>query len=367
MIGRALRVLHLPVNIASIPSHTVRCLRQIGVEAKGLVYENSVVQSAEGLKAVCLGRKHYSPGWLLKRIYLSALLIRWLEWADVLHWYFGAAVLPWGLDLALIKRMRKPGIVEWMGSDIRIPEQEKAENPYYAAALENGYEYLGIESATHSWHVQRKFAQAGFACGAAVGMIQYVQKELFNSIYVIPQRLFLSDYSPVYPSVETRKPLLVHSPTAPVAKGTAAVLSAIEQLRSRYEFEFCLLQGLERSRALAILQRADIFLDQFVLGDRGMASLEAMALGKPVVCYIKPSLLALYPPDLPIVNATQHDLSLVLESLLQDPQRRQELGKRGRAYVEKYHDGMKIADQLKRIYTEIIEKGKRVGSHVQFG
>lgn len=356
MRRHTLRVLHLPVNIASIPSHTVRCLRQIGVEARGLVYENTAIQSVDGLSVIRTGKKRYSWGWLFEKLYLIGQFIRWLLWADILHWYFGAPILPWGLDLALVKRLRKPGIVEWMGSDIRIPEQEKAENPYYATAWENGYEYLNVESLANSYRLQSRFAQAGFACGASIGMIQYVKKELFSSFYVLPQRLLLSDYRPVYPSEEPHRFLLVHSPTAPVAKGTHAVLSAVEQLGSRYDLEFRLIQGMERSRSLAVLQQADIFLDQFVLGDRGMASLEAMALGKPVVCYIKPSLLVLYPPELPIVNANQQNLSLVLESLLQSPSRCRELGQKGRAFVEKYHDGIQAAHQLKDIYMAILKK-----------
>ncbi len=35
---------------------------------------------------------------------------------------------------------------------------------------------------------------------------------------------------------------------------------------------------------------------------------------------------------------------------------RHELGRRGRVYVEKYHDAMKLAHQLKAIYEELLAK-----------
>jgi glycosyltransferase involved in cell wall biosynthesis len=100
----------------------------------------------------------------------------------------------------------------------------------------------------------------------------------------------------------------------------------------------------------------EVFLDQFVLGDFGSASLEAMALGKPAVCYIKPTLAAQYPPDLPIVKATQETLTDVLEQLIANGKWRSELGRRGRAYVEKYHDAFQVTCKLKDIYQELLQK-----------
>ncbi len=79
-----------------------------------------------------------------------------------------------------------------------------------------------------------------------------------------------------------------------------------------------------------------------------------MAFGKPVVCYIKPSLVKQYPVDMPIVNATQDTLTEVLESLIQDSSRRHELGKKGRTYVEVHHDALSVTPQIMDIYTDLI-------------
>jgi hypothetical protein len=105
---------------------------------------------------------------------------------------------------------------------------------------------------------------------------------------------------------------------------------------------------------------ADIFLDQFIIGYYGMAALEAMAYGKPVLCYVKPSVLKEEPPNLPIVNANPDNLVEMLEPLLQDGRLRLVLGKQGRAHVEKYHDAVKLAYQLVEIYQEVIQEGNHV-------
>jgi glycosyltransferase involved in cell wall biosynthesis len=108
------------------------------------------------------------------------------------------------------------------------------------------------------------------------------------------------------------------------------------------------------------VQKADIFLDQFVLGDHGMAALEAMAFGKPVVCYIKPTIAEKYPNDCPIVNANQDNLSEVLESLLNSGKLRYDIGRKSRSYVEKYHDTTVLANKLLDIYKEIMVKKDRL-------
>ena len=103
-----------------------------------------------------------------------------------------------------------------------------------------------------------------------------------------------------------------------------------------------------------MMRDCDIFVDQVTGGDHGLAAIEAMAFGKPVICYIKPSVRDSLPHDLPIVSATPDDLPVVLSRLLSDGPWRAELGRRGRAYVEKHHDARTIAKQLLEIYRELL-------------
>lgn len=352
-MNRYIRVLHLPVNNGSRTSHTVRALRQIGVDAFGLVRTRALVQSPAGLRIINLGSRRPSGQLLRSILPWVHNFLKYVRWADVIHWYSGAMALPFGLDLALVRRLHKPGIVEWQGSEIRIPEVEFAENPYYRQAYPNGYEYRKTESLDQSRCLQKRFHDAGFATVSPLGMLQYVQRDLFPDVYVVPVRLIMSDYEPAFPSPFRQRAVVIHSPTAPITKGTAAVLSAVQQLENRLDFEFRLVQGLSRDEAIRLTREADVFLDQFVLGDFGSAALEAMAFGKPVICYIKPSLATLYSPELPILSATQEELASVLERVLTDPGLRHDLGRRSRAYVEKHHNALNVAHRLKEIYEEV--------------
>lgn len=352
-----MRVLHLPYNVGSIPSHTVRGLLKNGVEARGIMIGNSIIQSAEELKVINISGRRWSFRWLWTKLIAYYYVLNWIIWADVIHWYFDTKVLPFWLDLKLIEFLNKPGVVEWLGSDIRIPEVEFADNPYYRKIFNEGYEYQS-ESCYKSRQTQKRFDNAGFIPILSAGMIQYLQKDVFPDFYSVRVRLMLSDFTPFYPDSNELKPLVVHAPSAPIAKGSSFVLNAINRLNMKYDFDFILLQEMPRKKALKIIQKADIFLDQFIIGHYGMATLEAMAYGKPVLCYIKPSLINEFPPDNPIVNANPSNLVEILEPLLRDGKLRHDIGKRSRMYVEKYHDATEISHQLVDIYHEVIKKRK---------
>ncbi len=350
-----MRVLHLPTNTASRASITVRAERMLGIDSYGIVFNTAAIQSTEGLDVVLVRnrRNPFAVAWGV--LHIAYKLARYLMHGrpDIIHWYFNLPAFNSHLDWLIIRLINRPGLIEWTGVDIRIPEVEFAENPYYTAVFNNGYEYRDEESKEMSRRRQERYARLGIATSVMKGMEQYVMRDIVPHFYSVQQRLILSEFEPVYPNPENRKPLIVHGSTAPFAKGTAAVLRAIEQLKPRYDFEFKLIKGMTRAQALQLVQQADIVLDQFTWGDRGLAAVEAMAFGKPVVCYLKPSLVAAYPPENPIVNATQETLPDVLAALIEDGPRRRELGQRGRAYVEKHHDARKVAAQLLEIYEEL--------------
>lgn len=349
-------MLHLPLNVASQISASVRGLRSIGIDAHGLIERgvSDTFQSSAGIEilppAPSLPR---SLRWAAAHTVRYRHLLSAIASADVLHWHFGELVLHKGLDLRWARLLRKPGVTEFWGSDIRIAEIEASDNPYFSRCVPEDYQRQ--QTREHSLCTQMPFANAGFECAVADdAMKSYVQPDLFSKVHIVRQRVVTADYSAAPPGQRSRRPLIVHSPSNPKLKGTEFVLAAVEHLRSRMEFDFRLIQNMPREEALAVLERADIFVDQVILGSYGLAAVEAMALGKPVICYIKPTLVGTYPEGMPIVSANPDNLTEVLGELISDRDRCHELGVRGRSYVEMYHDAAKIAEQLKTIYQSLM-------------
>jgi hypothetical protein len=351
-----MRVLHLPVNVASHLGITVRGLREIGVDARGLVvYGASAVRDDAGIDLLSTASSRRSWRWAREIAPHLLRLREEIREADVLHWYMTPG-LPGGLDLSYASRLRKPMIVEFAGGDIRSPTFEAAENPYYAAARPT-YEYRKWETDRNSQRTQRIFTAAGAeALVSCWSLYDYLDLDRWTNVHVVRQRVMTSDFTPAYPDPAQQRPRVVHASTGPVAKGTAAVHAALEQLRGRVEFEFVVLDGVPREETLATIGRADVYLDQFMLGVHGGAAVEAMAMGKPVVGWLKPSMVARYPKDLPIVNASQEELADVLEQLLRDGGRRHDLGQRSRAYAERHHDAVRLAHELRDVYEGAIER-----------
>jgi len=356
----SMRVLHLPMNIASQISTTVRALRDIGVDAQGMVIDNSIIQGNEGIRnfeTISL-RRHPLRG-AIRRLLIIYEFQTAIRWADVIHWHFNASVLPKDLDLKYINFLNKPRIVEFWGSDVRIPEIASADNPYIAK-LYREYPELTSGARDRSIQTQMRFSRYGFECllpGAEI--YPYINESIFPTPYKIKARLIISDFIPKYPDPAKKRPVIAHAPSHKGKKGTNAVLWAIDHLKKRYDFEFRVIHGVNHAEAINIISNCDVMVDQFVAGAHGLASLEAMALGKPTLCYIKPSLVETFPPDFPIVNANQDNLSEVLGKLLENGALRHQIGRQSRAYVEKYHDAHKMAHDLVKIYEELIKKNNK--------
>ncbi|MFH1005812.1 MAG: glycosyltransferase [Bacteroidota bacterium] len=351
-----MKVLHLPYNIASKISITVDALQKIGIEARGISINNYPSQEANGV--LTINPKEYGyhhPKKYFKIIESYFQLFRLIYWADIVHWYYDYRVLKTDLVLKWIRFLKKPAVIEWAGSDIRIPDILASHNPFYKKHFTQDYSYK-FESLKHSRLVQQKFKDAGFIALVRPELEEFVQQDIYPDYYRINNRINVRQYIPVFPSVEKKRPLIINPVVARGAKGTAFILDAVNKLKQKYEFDFLLLENISHQEIIEHLAKSDIVIDQLILGAFGTTSLEGMALGKPVICFISDKLKEKLPPENPFVNATPDTIFLALELLITNSQMRHETGMHSRKYVEEYHDAEKIAQQLKKIYQKIISR-----------
>lgn len=357
-----MKVLILPFDVASKGPLTLDALNKIeGVEARGLFVNGNDDRTARSSYAKHIPwvsfRKH-PMRWLSIYLRKSYEVQRLIRWADVLHWIWDSGFEgEW--DLRLAKLLNKPGVIEWSGSDIRYPERNFEINEVAHLLYTPAYEFNDIETREKSFKRQEKFKNAGFVPLVTPEMSLYVRNDLFAKKYLTLHRLNIKAFKAIYP--ENERPLIVHSPTRRNAKGSQYVIDILDSLKGEYDFDFKLIERMPRAEALKIVQHCDIFIDQLLLGSNGMASCEAMSMGKPVLCHIMPAVYdSGLPRECPIIPTTPNNLKENLVRLLSSKELRIEKGKQGRAYAERFLDVDNKALELVEFYKEVIARKKQL-------
>lgn len=342
-----MRVLLLPHNIASQISETIIGLRYIKIDARGMVVQNKI-QSHANVEAIPPVYSAQSRLRYLKATPSAIRIFRAILWADVIHWHFEWA-MPAALDVLWAKLLKKKIVVEFHGSDIRIPSIEAIDNSYYAEVIRLHPELSDPDK--NSIKRQNIFGQAGaIAIVPYPAMLAHVRPNLFRGVYCVLHRIDLDKYVPQFPQVNQNCPNIAHMPSRPLLKGTRYVEKSLFELKNNFTFNYQINSDVTHETATTLIRNCDLYLDQFILGSYGVASVEAMAMGKPVVCYIKPAFKRLYPTDLPIVSTSAEELQKNLRLLIANPQLRYDIGQASRKYAEEHHDTRKVALELQQIY-----------------
>jgi hypothetical protein len=148
-------------------------------------------------------------------------------------------------------------------------------------------------------------------------------------------------------------------------KSTHIYVPLVERLkREGHAVEMMFFSKVPNKELRYYQAQADIFLDMLTYGFFGATAREAMMLGKPVICFLRPEWLESmrreipeYVDELPIVSATPHTVYDVLLELIRHPERRREIGERSRAFAVKGHSAAAGARRFDRIYSELLGIG----------
>jgi glycosyltransferase involved in cell wall biosynthesis len=158
-------------------------------------------------------------------------------------------------------------------------------------------------------------------------------------------------------------------------KSSHIYLPLIEKLRRQgLRLELLEPTGIPNRHVRFLQAQADIFLDMLTYGWFGATAREAMMLGKPVICYIRPEWLASvreeipeYADELPIVNATPGTIEDVVCDLIANPEKRRLIGQRSRAFAVKWHSREAAGRRFDEIYGGLLRGDPllRVASRAQ--
>jgi glycosyltransferase involved in cell wall biosynthesis len=289
-----------------------------------------------------------------------------LKTYDVFHFNFGASLLstfyiPFALDIPLIASRGKKIFATFMGCDARMREYTRTQYPYSACSPEhckNGWcNPVTDRLRKRRIEVFSKWGKALFCLNP--DLCRFVP----NAVFLPYAHVDLQKWTPIEKRKENRAKAItvLHAPSDRNIKGTRYVLDAVGRLQAKgFPVKLDIIENAGHQEVKERILHADIVIDQMLVGWYGGFAVEAMALAKPVISYIRKEDLKFIPnemsEEIPIVSATVGSLEEDLANLIVDSRQMRILGEKGRAYVEKWHDPLKVAQITLRYY-----EGKSAG------
>lgn len=373
----SLRVLHVPMNTGGMATTLAAAQRRLGIDSNSVVLRPNKFGFQTDIAL-------WSPGdsLLRREVKRLALIRRAIGEFDVIHYNAGTTIsapplppdgvivsqhndaLRWvnwlyltilqRIELALLKRAGKGIVVTYQGSEAR--QGDYCRQNYL---IHNNLPNNSFYSRRSDGHKRRR-----------INLIDRYADQIYSLnpdlLHVLPNRARFLPYCNVdleqwqpKPSTPNKALRILHAPTNRDFKGSKYIIAAIDRLQEEgHIFEFDLVEGIAHKEARYRYSKADILIDQLLIGWYGGLSVEFMALGKPVICYIREEDLGYVSPQmreqLPIIQATPDSIYDVLKNCLElTTEELSDLGQRSRTFVENWHTPEIVAESLIETYMAI--------------
>jgi len=338
-----------------------RAERLLGVDARSLALTTYYITDAfdYNLKRYCalpvLGR--VIP-WF---VFLWACLA-----ADRLHFYCDRGILPSRRRLTFdfrelhVYKLLGIDVFLWAyGADVRSQQLARAMGePNACTDCDAPGRYCICDPQTTAANM-RRLAGLSRAMFAGVGdMFGYIPGSI-DDLYYWPLDLDADGgekYRPVYPDGAADRPLrIVHASNHQMFKGTRFLVEAVKQLQAEGErVELVLVERVSNVEALRTYRSADVIFDQCLMGNYGFFALEGMALGKPVMCFVRhPEQYVPFLSECPIIKTHISTLKEDIRALVRRREQLPAIGKRGRAYIERHFSLPAFAQRLSAAYSKL--------------
>jgi hypothetical protein len=371
-----MRVLHLPTTVGGTSSGLSRHLRMLGIDSQvwavGQNYfeypvDRVLTDASDGtfarLVKMLRAGAYVFGGWDAVHFnYGSTLFSTWHTRSDrtgparfleaALN--VASAVLQ-RIELAVLRARHIPVFVHYLGDDARQGDYSLEHfDVSIATQVPPGY----YRPQTDRWK-RRQIA----LMTARSSAVYAANPDLLNvlppkSTFLPYGHVAVEEWTPRYTQAEHDVLVFAHAPSHRKVKGTDLIVTALSELEAEgYRFTLDLIEGVSNSAALKRYEAADVMIDQLYAGWYGGVAVEAMALGKPVVVYLRESDFRHLPTEmaqeLPLLRATPMTVKEDLRAILETPRERLlARARESRAFVEKWHDPVKIASMVAEDYRK---------------
>jgi glycosyltransferase involved in cell wall biosynthesis len=338
-----------------------RAERLLGVDARSIVQHTYFITDAFDFN---LSRIARVP--LLGRLVPLFLMIWAAVYADRLHFYCDRGFLPSRAlftfdfrELRVYRLLHIPVMLWTYGADVRSRGAcVRLGEPNCCTECDAPGRYCICDDTKHARNVQQLGALSTAVFSGVGDMFKFVPGSI-DDLFYWPVDLDANDgerYRPYYPQVDSNRPLrIVHATNHRLFKGTRYLIEAVNALRSEgVPIELVLVEQIPNAAALELYRSADVIFDNCLMGSFGYLGLEGMALGKPVMCFIRDrAAYLLHPEECPVIGTHIMSMKNDLRSLVEQRDLLPELGRRGRAYVERHFSMQAFADRLANAYQRL--------------
>lgn len=339
-----MRIFHGPENIAGSAGVLAKAQRANGVDAF----------------AYCLPTSfHYPADRILKAstnfdrtLELFAFLTKERWRFNVFQFYHNTSLTLYTLaDIPWLKRLGKKVFFYFCGCDAR--DSKVTIQKYEFSACKEHWPMACSANRKKAIELACRYADGIFV--STPDLLEFVPGAV-----LLPQPIDLEQFRPLrdqalatsaYNHQENKTFVIAHAPSDPMIKGSVYLERAVQELQaSGYPVELRLIKNTPYEEALRLAAGADLVVDQLLVGAYGTFAVEMMALGKPVICYIRDDLAPHYASDLPLISANPKTIGQVIKGMIE---RRQEwpcIGQQGIQYVNRVHDSLVVARQTLQYY-----------------
>ena len=381
---KPLRILHAPTSAGGNPQALSRSLCQLGLDSQSLVVSQNYLAYEADIVLHRPGQSFFMRE--LKRLWAIATLIPRYE---VIHYNAGTTIasayalefrgrdglpslvrqvyaaylrLLQRIELAYVRCLGKLVFVTYQGDDAR---QGDYSLKHFSVSIATQV------SPDYYCSTSDDFKRRSIAVMDRLALEIYAVNP--DLLHVLPGRarfmpyghIFLEEWVPRYSQDHSGPLRIVHAPSHRKVKGTDIILAALDHLKAQgFSFELSLVEGLSNAEARKVYESSDVLIDQLFAGWYGGLAVELMALGKPVLVYIREEDVQFIPNDmkidLPFLQVTPDTVEDALRKVLE--MSRADLvvlGKKSRAFVERWHDPLCVAATIKADYDRAWQQRKK--------
>jgi hypothetical protein len=358
-----MRILHGPVNVGNQPWVLSRYERLLGAQSD-LVVNYSTWFGYQVDRCLSEYARKSAPALGQRLLFGLSAPFRY----QVLHYYFGrsflcwddySAPMPWWFsDLKLARLLGRKVFMTLQGCDVRLSNLSATRNTF-TPCHEGHCSAVAVCRAVLDARRQATIRNVLPAAHRVFVLNPELAHYVPGAVFLPYASVDVEAITPVWPKRDGPA-VLLHAPSDEGIKGSRMIMAAVECLRRRMAVEFVVVKGLPHAEAMQLYQRADLVIDQVLAGWYGGFAVEAMAMGKPVACYIREADLHHIPAamraELPFIRLTPATIAADLAAALARRAEWPHWGQQARAFVLRWHHPRRLAAAMLRAYQDPLSR-----------